>query len=238
MSSYVNKEISLFNKKLEKCLKSFNGVSLIKTNYTRENSNRPGMYLNSLSKVNVLKATNNKQLVGGIFCDFHKAFDCVSHDILIKKLEFYGITGKFGALLKSYFKGRYQRVNLGANNSINSFLSSWAEIKFGVPQGSILGPLLFLLYIKDITKVSVNWAKIFLYADDTSINVTNSAYDDYKSAINKIFYKVNTWFRTNLLKLNITKTHILQFITMYQDDHGSITTSVINNPLTLSESNF
>jgi hypothetical protein len=66
----------------------------------------------------ILKAMNNKQLVGGIFCDLHKAFNCVNHDILIKKLEFYGITGKFGALLKSYLKGRYQRVNLGANNSI------------------------------------------------------------------------------------------------------------------------
>jgi hypothetical protein len=72
----------------------------------------------------ILKAMNNKQLVGGIFCDLHKAFNCVSHDILVKKLEFSGFTGTFGALLKSYLKGRYQRVNLGANNSINSFSSS------------------------------------------------------------------------------------------------------------------
>jgi hypothetical protein len=96
---------------------------------------------------------NNKQFVGGIFCDLHKAFDCVSYDILIK-LEFYGINGKFGALIKSYLRGRYQRVNLGTNNSINSF-SSWAEVKFVVPQGSILGPLFFSLCINDITKVSM-----------------------------------------------------------------------------------
>jgi hypothetical protein len=89
-----------------------------------------------------------------------------------------------------------------------------------VPQGSILGPLLFHLYINDITKVSIKGANIFLYAYDTSIIVTNSEYDDYKSAMNKIFYKVNTWLRTNLLKLNVNKTHILQFITMYHDDHG------------------
>jgi hypothetical protein len=76
---------------------------------------------------------NNKQLTGGIFCDLQKAFDCVSHDILIKKLEFYGITGKFGALIKSYLRGRYQRVNLDTNNSINSFLSRWVEIKSREP---------------------------------------------------------------------------------------------------------
>jgi hypothetical protein len=110
-------------------------------------------------------------------------------------------------------------VDLGANNSTNSSSSSWAEIKYGVPEGSILGPLLFLLYINDITKISVKGADFFLYADDTSIIVTNTEYDGYKSALNKIFYEVNTWFHTNLLKLNVNKTHILLFITMHHDDH-------------------
>jgi hypothetical protein len=64
----------------------------------------------------ILKSMNNKQFVGGKCCDLRKAFDCVSNDILIKKLEFYGINGKFGALIKSYLKGRYQRVNLGSNS--------------------------------------------------------------------------------------------------------------------------
>jgi hypothetical protein len=142
-----------------------------------------------------LKSMNNKHLAGGIFCDFNKAFDCVSHDILIKKLEFYGITGKLNALIKSYFKGRYQKVMLD-NNSISS---RWVEIKFGVPQGSILGPLFFLLYVNDLTNVSINGAKIFLYADDTSIIVSNPDYNGYKLAMNKIFHEVSNWFKINLL---------------------------------------
>jgi hypothetical protein len=152
----------------------------------------------------ILKSMNNKHLMGGIFCDFKKAFDSVSHDILIKKLEFYGITGKLNALIKSYFKGRYQKVTLD-NNSISS---RWMEIKSGVPQGSILGPLFFFLYINDITKVSVNGAKIFLHADDTSIIVTNPDYNGYKLARNKTFHEVSKWFKINLLSLKLKK-HII-----------------------------
>jgi hypothetical protein len=116
---------------------------------------------------------NDKHLFGGIFCDLQKEFDFVSHYILIKKLEFYGITGKFSALIKSYFKGRYQKVILD-NNSLDSISSRWMEINFGVPQGSILGPLFFLLYINDITKVSIDETKIFLYADDNSMEQSSS----------------------------------------------------------------
>ena len=86
----------------------------------------------------ILNALNNRMMVGGIFCDLQKAFDCVNHNILLTKLEFYGITGIAYKLIKSYLEGRYQRVVLN-NNSY----SNWCEIKHGVPQGSILGPLLF-----------------------------------------------------------------------------------------------
>ena len=84
---------------------------------------------------------NNKHLVGGIFCDLQKSIWLCQSWYTHKKLEFYGITGKFGALIKSYFKGRYQRVILDKNDSVDSYSSRWAEIKSGVPQGSILGPL-------------------------------------------------------------------------------------------------
>jgi hypothetical protein len=84
-----------------------------------------------------------------VFCDLTKAFDCVNHDILLEKLMFYGVHGKFKPLLESYLKDRYQTVSLGNLNS-SSKDSEWLSIKCGIPQGSILGPLLFLIYVNDL----------------------------------------------------------------------------------------
>jgi hypothetical protein len=93
----------------------------------------------------ILTAMNNKQTVGGIFCDVQKAFDCVNHNILLDKLEFYGIEGIFKTLIKSYLTGRYQRVILGHTADSNNS-SKWENIKCGVPQGSIRGPVFFFFY--------------------------------------------------------------------------------------------
>ena len=91
----------------------------------------------------ILTAMNNKQVVGGIFCDLHKAFDCVQHKILLDKLKFYGIDGKFKTLIESYLTNRYQRVSL-EKIDYNKNSLEWAKINCGIPQGSILGPLFFL----------------------------------------------------------------------------------------------
>jgi hypothetical protein len=90
----------------------------------------------------ILTPMNNKRKVGGIFCDLQKAFDCVNHEILLKKLKFYGIERKFKLLTRSYLMGRFQRVILGNRIDRNNS-SKWERIKCGVPQGSILGPLFF-----------------------------------------------------------------------------------------------
>jgi hypothetical protein len=119
----------------------------------------------------ILNTLNNRMMVGGIFCDLQKAFDCVNRNILLTKLEFYGITGITYKLIKSYLKGRYQRVVL--NNHSSSPCSNWGEITHGVPQGSILGPLLFLLYVNDLPQITNDNSKIVLFADNTSIIITN-----------------------------------------------------------------
>jgi len=146
----------------------------------------------------ILSALNNKHTVGGIFCDLSKAFDCVNHRILLAKLEHYGIRGSLGALIKSYLMDRFQRVAImDKTNNIN--YSDWDIIKHGVQQGSILGPLLFLLYINDLPSITAKNAKLVLYADDTSCIITNPSLSEFAINVNKLLADINEWFRNNLL---------------------------------------
>jgi hypothetical protein len=133
---------------------------------------------------------NNKQTVGGNFCDLQKAFDCVNHKILLDKLEFYGIKGIFKTLIKSYLNGRHKWVVLGHITDSNN-TSKWEIIKGGVPHGSI--------------------NNMVLYADDTSIIITDTNNVNFETNLNQTFKDINTWFNVNLLTLNLNKTQYLEF---------------------------
>ena len=144
---------------------------------------------------NILTALNNKLLVGGIFCDLHKAFDCVNHDILLSKLDFYGSSWKANNLITSYLHDRYQRVLVHLDSK--NHCSEWESVTDGVPQGSILGPLLFLLYINDVPNLISNISKPVLYADDTSLIISNSDTQMFQKDINTAIAQLNKWFKSN-----------------------------------------
>ncbi|GFG34681.1 hypothetical protein Cfor_03085 [Coptotermes formosanus] len=123
----------------------------------------------------ILQAFNDKIPMEGIFCDFHKARDCVNHNVLLSKLKFYGTVDMTHSLIKSYLSNRYQRVSIKDNLLYIHTYSKWVLNKNGAPQGSILGPLLFLFYISDLPTFIKNKSKPVLFADDTSILIKNLA---------------------------------------------------------------
>ena len=155
----------------------------------------------------VLSSLDSKNNVGGLFCDLEKASDCVNHDILLAKMTFYGITGIAHNLIRSYLTNRYQRTK------INQSSSTWERINHGVPQGSVLGPLLFLIYINDFPSAINKLASTVSFADDTSIILSNMNPDEFMNSTIRVMNEIIEWFQSNLLSLNFNKTTFIQFIT-------------------------
>ena len=153
---------------------------------------------------NLVNAIDNGKCAVGIFLDFQKAFDTVDHCILLDKLYFYGIRGQAFDWFSSYLHNRQQLVNY------YGYESDLITIKCGVPQGSILGPLLFLLYINDLPQVSEYFMPI-LFADDTNLFATGYNLNDIVSEINTEIANIYAWVKANKLSLNIDKTNFMLF---------------------------
>jgi hypothetical protein len=126
-------------------------------------------------------------------------------------LEFYGIKDKAKLWFVSYFRNRSQRVLISNTNLNLNESSIWGKISHGVPQGSILGPLLFVLYINDLLKIINDKAVPILFADDTSLLVTSSTHEDLCANTNTPFCSINDWFKVNKLFINFNKTHYIHF---------------------------
>ena len=149
---------------------------------------------------------DNGHIVISFFLDFSKAFDTVNHNILLKKLERYGIRGLPLEWFRSYLSNRKQFV------STNNVLSNIESINYGVPQGSNLGPLLFLLFINDFPNCS-DFFKFTLFADDSTLTCHFNNFDP-PSIISKLEHelsKINNWLLLNRIKINAQKSHFLIF---------------------------
>ena len=148
------------------------------------------------------EAIEEDKIMIGLFIDFSRAFDTISHPILLKKLAYYGFRGIALEWVANYLCNRQQYV---VHNNVKSRMG---KIALGVPQGSILGPLLFLLYINDICNISKNVSTI-LFADDTNIFATGKNITEVTRIMNYEINLINQWIQSNKLSLNIDKTNYM-----------------------------
>src|SRR2546425_7369994 len=162
----------------------------------------------------VLRAQDNKEITCGIFFDISKAFDSLDPSILLSKLMNYGFRGQIYVWLSSYLSNRQQFI------VINGASSGLLTNSYGVPQGSVLGPLLFLVYINDLGSIPELNACPKLFADDTNIFVRSKNLGDLKIKGQNAINKISDWMFANNLTLNSEKSYYMIFFPTNQDNHG------------------
>lgn len=196
--------LPIFSKGLEKIILSrlsgffskHNILSGCQHGFTKGRSTESALLV---QKEIILQGIEKGQLTLGIFIDYSKAFDSLHHGILLTKLQQYGIRGVTHSLLHSYLTNRQQSV------AINGFVSTPKNLPTGVPQGSILGPFLFNVYVNDLNKID-NETKFILYADDTSLFVTADNDIDLVLRTNSVLSKLHDWSLSNYLHINAKKS--------------------------------
>ena len=150
------------------------------------------------------QALDNNMVACGIFIDLQKAFDTVNHSILLDKLEHYGIRGMGNNWFKTYLSNRTQTV------VINGFESDTKIMKHGVPQGSVLGPLLFLIYINDL-HTAIQHSHVYHFADDTNLLNINNSPRKIQKQMNRDLKCLYNWLLANKISLNCSKTELIFF---------------------------
>ena len=153
---------------------------------------------------NIADALDGEKFVCGVFIDLQKAFDTVDHNILLAKLHHYGIRDKAHSLFKSYLSGRQQFVSLSGKTSAK------LAIRHGVPQGSVLGPLLFLIYINDLNDAIEN-SIVHHFADDTNLLCVSKSLESLVKKMNLDLMYLWHWLNANKISLNASKTEYLLF---------------------------
>ena len=158
---------------------------------------------------NISNSLDNKDYTIAIFLDLSKAFDTINHNILLDKLSYYGIRGLPLIWFTNYLSNRQQFVNF---NGIHSQMS---VITCGVPQGSIVGPILFLPYINDILNTSM-LLKFILFANDTNLIFSEKSLTSLMQNVNTELHKISVWFKTDKLVLNPNKTKFIIFTSTHK----------------------
>ena len=199
--------LSYISKIIEKLMKNRLNNFLIKNEilYTLQFGFRQD-YSTNLATINILEDINTCLDEGkwsiSLFLDFKKAFDTVNHEILLHKLYHYGIRGIAHNWFTTYLNNRNQYVQ------IEDTKSQLQKIETGVPQGSVLGPILFILYINDITSaINDQTIKTVLFADDTNVYMAGKDILDLKQKAKNTLNELQKWFNANKLTLNLDKTH-------------------------------
>ena len=153
---------------------------------------------------NIATAVDKKHHTVGVFIDLCKAFDTIDHSLLLQKLERYGIRGVSQQWLRSYLSNRFQYVE------INKTKSHFRRVTCGVPQGSVLGPKLFILYLNDICTVSTK-LKFVMFADDTNVYCSGEDLKEVLRTVEVELFQLKKWFDINKLSLNEKKTKFMVF---------------------------
>jgi hypothetical protein len=148
--------------------------------------------------------------VGGIFFDLVKVFDCVNLEIFLVNLHYYGIQGMVNNWFRSNLTNRKQKTEM---KSLQKFSLKRGTAKYEVFQESVLGPLLFIIYINNLPTAINTLLEPILFTDDTTVIISSKNFDDFSTVSDTVLSHMSKWFTSNKLVLSLDKTNIIKFIT-------------------------